>query len=85
MNLLEIKLNESQNIINEYKSKFDLVNKELSEAKNQIVNLQEEKENLKLENENLKGKLNNQIINSKNNLIMNNHIDNNKDDNENNE
>ena len=76
---LETELNESKIIINEYKGKFDLINKELIDAKKLISNLQEEKENLLKENENLKNNMKEQKINNiENNSQDNNDIKNNE-------
>ena len=76
---LETELNESKIIINEYKGKFDLINKELIDAKKIISNLQEEKENLLKENENLKNNMKEQKINNiENNSQDNNDIKNNE-------
>ena len=49
INELESQLKENQIIINEYTNKNKLINQELNEAKNSILNLQMEKDNIILE------------------------------------
>ena len=69
INDLETKLTEKNAIIEEYKNKFNLINKELDETKNIVLNLNKEKEFLLKENEEFKKNSNTLISKNKEKLL----------------